>query len=638
MLMVYKFQDYASINQMRGADPRLICRCTRAIQNLVLAFCIALLAGLQFFAAPAFADLSLTFQDDAGNIKLTYNGSISGQTNVVSGGPLASDAVLFNGGIYNNIAGGFTTNVGASFLLSCQPSCPDIFSNVSGGVKLSTTGSGTDFILLPLQDRIYVTSTSQNQTFNGEILFSGSVADLALLTSQYILNTGDRINIKVLRDTATISTSGSSPVNGPFTMNVVFSSPVTGFDSSDIVATNSAITGFSGTGAAYSFVVNPTGQSGSTISVYVPAGSTGDAHGYSNIASNTVSLQVGSPSSIFDDAESAVRSVVAEDAVRTLRSSIGSNQRMTREARVRFLAGIDGLTSTTDDMPEGFSGYAVLNGAVLSTKGSFLSQAGTSNNNWRRVVYSDFDLQHDDGGSSTGTITGRVLWEQSISSDAMIGYFIGADLARSHIASSFNGDQSRLAFSVGGYLVRELGPKIYLDAFLSLGAGRNNLTLSNGVLDLESDYTTRTATLGGTLSGVIEKKGFEIWPEISFSFGRTWLGDVGFSGAAYGSLDNTLLLDAGHITLGNILLRPEVRMPLDGRAGSESLQLFTLAPRVVCERAKAVVTDNTCGAGAEFGFSGNSANGLSSWSARVMADRVEGSTNSSLQLNLQHQF
>jgi hypothetical protein len=116
------------------------------------------------------------------------------------------------------------------------------------------------------------------------------------------------------------------------------------------------------------------------------------------------------------------------------------------------------------------------------------------------------------------------------------------------------------------------------------------------------------------------------------------MGDVGFTGSAYGLVDNTLSLDAGTVTLANILFRPEFRVPMDGLSGAQSLQIVTFAPRLGCEQVKTTVTEENCGGGAEVGFSGRSVDGLSSVSAKVLADRIGGSTRSSLQLNLEHRF
>jgi len=336
------------------------------------------------------------------------------------------------------------------------------------------------------------------------------------------------------------------------------------------------------------------------------------------------------PQSSSND-DDVIRSVLQDDAVRGLRSQIAGNRNMMVAAKQRFLKHISPV-ATLEDVPLDVSGGFEADNTTISSKGAFFGLTNLGEGQ-RRLVFGDFDVQRDgETGSSTATLNGKIAWEQSVSGKTMLGYFIGGEVARSNIAGTFEGSQNRFAVSVGGYAVHELAHQIYLDGFLSLGVGRNNLTMSNGVLDLDSDYTTRTATLGAALSGVIEQKGFEIWPELSVNYGKTWLGDVGFTGS------NTISLDAGTVTLANILFRPEVRVPMDGLPGAESRQLFTFAPRLICEQVRATVTQNNCGAGAEFGFSGNSVDGLSTVSARVMADRVDGNTNSSLQLNLEHRF
>ncbi len=111
--------------------------------------------------------------------------------------------------------------------------------------------------------------------------------------------------------------------------------------------------------------------------------------------------------------------------------------------------------------------------------------------------------QDSETGSSTATLNGRNAWEHAASEKIMLGYFIGGELAQSSIAGSFAGAQNRYGATAGAYVVEEFAEQVYLDGFFSLGAGHNNLALTNGVLDLDSGYTTRTATLGAALSGVI---------------------------------------------------------------------------------------------------------------------------------------
>ena len=192
--------------------------------------------------------------------------------------------------------------------------------------------------------------------------------------------------------------------------------------------------------------------------------------------------------------------------------------------------------------------------------------------------------------------------------------------------------------SVGGYFVHALQENLFLDGFASLGAGRNDLEMADDTLALTSDYTTQTVALGAAVSGIIEQAGYDILPELSVTYGRTSIGNVGFTGVAYGLTDDTLSLDAGNVSTATILFRPEVRVPMNGLAASDRSSVFSFAPRVMCERVKVASTTNNCGSGAELGISSSSSDGLTSLNTTIIADRVGNSTRSSLQFNLQHKF
>lgn len=357
-------------------------------------------------------------------------------------------------------------------------------------------------------------------------------------------------------------------------------------------------------------------------------------------ASAAVVFNTPSPASEFAANERAIGQVILDEAVRSQQSTISANQRMSRDARERFIAqkstGDEG--TGTENVPFDVDAKLDANSTRLSSKGAFFG-ARVFGNGSQRLLFGDFDVQHDgDTGSSTATITGRMAWEQMTSGQTLVGYFVGGELAHSNIAGAFDGNQNRIGVTAGGYAVHELAKNTYVDGFLTLGIGRNNLDMANTVLALESEYTTRSMTIGTTLSGVVEQPGYEIWPELSFSYGRTWIGTVGFTGRAYGLVDDALSLDAGSVTLANIMFRPEFRVPMDGLPSMESLQLLTFAPRLICEQVKTTVTDENCGAGAEIGFTGRSGDGLGTYSAKIGADRLGNRTSSTLQLNLEQRF
>ena len=296
-------------------------------------------------------------------------------------------------------------------------------------------------------------------------------------------------------------------------------------------------------------------------------------------------------------------------------------------------------SSSTSSIPFNIDGSFDADNLTLSSKGTFSGVSSAFGGSWQRVVYGDFNLQHSsDTGSSTASLNGRVAWQTMTSPKTTLGYYVDGQLAHSNIAGTFAGEQSTYGVAVGGYGVHALDDQLKLKGFFSLGAGQNNLEMTDTVLALESDYLTRSALVGAALSGVVQQEGFEVRPELSLNYGRTWIGDMDFTGRAFGYVDDTLSVDAGQVTLANMMLRPEVRVPLDGLSGTDSLQVVTFAPRLMCEQIKAATSEENCGGGAEVGFSGRSADGLSSVTAKLQADRIGGTTRSLLNLHIEHRF
>ena len=361
--------------------------------------------------------------------------------------------------------------------------------------------------------------------------------------------------------------------------------------------------------------------------------------------SAAVSVLLGSPASAFEEAEEEIKAIITQDATRSLTSTLSSNQRMTRGARSRFIEsrnqgeGDGAGLATRNNVPFDVDGTFDLAGARLSSKGTFFGQTGNVEGTERRLVFGEFDVQRDgDTGSTTATLTGRVAWEQMISDDTMLGYFVGGELADSNISGAFEGKQTRVAATAGGYAVRALSETLFADGFISIGAGRNNLEMADDVLALTSDYTTRTATVGGALTGVYAYERYELRPEMAFSYGKTWIGDVGFTGVAYGLTDNTLSVDAGTVSTASLTLRPEIVWALDAETVADSHAQLSFAPRFICERTTTATTTQNCGAGAEIGLSSNSEDGLSSANVRFVMDRVGNSNRSNVVFNVEHKF
>ena len=460
----------------------------------------------------------------------------------------------------------------------------------------------------------------------------------------------------------TVAVTGPTEiVTEQFIVNIEFSEAV----SSDLIASEirvengsvASVSAVSGSSTQFTAAIDPV--LGNTVLVQVVAGAvTNTAGGNPNTASNEFTVFAGNVATAFEEYREEIRQVILDEAERSLRSGLSANQRMVREARDRFVAAQreqaecsqDDTGSSNEETCEvglvsrnnvafDVDGSFALRDETLSTSGTFFQQTGNYEGTQRRLFFGDFDVQHDgDTGSTTATLTGRMAWEQMVSDGTMLGFFVGGELTHSNIDGAFEGDQDRIGVTIGGYAVHQLADQVYLDGFLSYGIGRNNLDMTNDVLALTSDYTTRTATAGAALSGVYEYERYEFRPELAFSYGHTWIGNVGFTGRAYGLVDDTLSLDAGNVSIANLTLRPEVVWALDADTVSESRSQLSFAPRAICERTIATTRTENCGGGAELGLSSTSEDGLSNAEIRFVRDRIGSSYRSSFALNIEHRF
>ena len=392
--------------------------------------------------------------------------------------------------------------------------------------------------------------------------------------------------------------------------------------------------GFTGTGSSSPITV--TGLTNSTAYTFTVTATNSAGTSAASAASNAVTpVTSQTPATEFAEHEAEISNVITSDAGRSLSGTISSNRSTVQAARERFIAGRSPEAMDLETVPFDVDGGFESNPTSISSKGTFFGQTVT-NTGHRRFMFGDFDIQHDsETGSNTATMNGKVAWERSVSEKTLLGYVIGGELVRSNIMGSFEGEQNRLGLSVGGYAVHEIARKVYLDGFFSLGAGRNNLTMTNDVLTLDSEYTTGTITFGAALSGVVEQQGFEIWPELSLNYGKTWLGHINFIGSAHGTTDTTLSLEAGTIAMSNVVFRPQIRVPV---GDSLAKNYITFAPRLTCEYIRTDVTQQNCGTGVELTYSSVTADGQSNLSAKIMSDSIGSRKNSAIQINLQHRF
>ena len=165
----------------------------------------------------------------------------------------------------------------------------------------------------------------------------------------------------------------------------------------------------------------------------------------------TVNPETASAASEFAAKEDAIRSVITDDAQRSLNNTLASNTRLTRKARGRFLTSRAQMQSdgaglaSRNNIALDVDGIAVATPEQMSTQGVFFAQTGNFEGTKRRLVFGDFDIQRDgDTGSTTATINGKIAWEQMLSEQTMLGYYLGGEVVRSNIRGSFTGTQEQV--------------------------------------------------------------------------------------------------------------------------------------------------------------------------------------------------
>lgn len=406
-------------------------------------------------------------------------------------------------------------------------------------------------------------ATTDNTTFTADITPDGNgdiTIDLAAAVA-----TDESGNDNTAATQVVVTYDGTAPrveITGPtevvidtFTVTLTFSEPVTGLTEADITVTGGAVVASSlaGSGDTYNFDIAP--DLGSLVQVSLAADMVEDAVGNGNTASNAFEVQAGSPASEFEAKKEEIRTIIRDDARRLLDSAVAFNQKHIRSARNRLRASqnlASGEAARNANVPFDVQGGIVADGLPLATSGTFYGQEGSADGATRRIAFGDFDLRRDEDGSTTATFRANVAWERMLSDRTMLGYYLGAEVGQSQIDASFTGQRDGYGLNGGVYLVSDIGKSMIADGFVAFGLGRHRIDLTDGVLTVEGDYNTASAIAGASLSGLVEFQGFSVSPELSAVWGRMDIGEVSFTGYAYGITDSTLSLDAGKVTLANM--------------------------------------------------------------------------------------
>ncbi|MCL7405021.1 IPT/TIG domain-containing protein [Paradonghicola geojensis] len=334
-------------------------------------------------------------------------------------------------------------------------------------------------------------------------------------------------------------------------------------------------------------------------------------------------------------------SVIQSDVSRVTRSAVTANNSMMSQGLERFIGDRSSGQSMTDVISTSGLNSVVVSpemkayGETLFGRGSFFGQSVSADGTYRKVTFGEFDVQHERGAGTTLSFNGRMAWERAAGDDAMVAYFLGAEVNRSNLEGTYTGDQSRYGLTAGVYGFKELENNLYLSGYGSLGVARSNLDITDGASSVVTgDYTSRTMSLGGQLSGSVDFETYELRPSVSLNFVKTWIGDI--------TLDengSSINVAVGDTTFGELVAKPEFLFPMEQQEGSNMVTVASAAPRLICERSDAANTvTKDCGAGLELGINGTSEDGATNLNASIRFDRVGGVDRQGLNLQAEFRF
>lgn len=417
-----------------------------------------------------------------------------------------------------------------------------------------------------------------------------------------------------------VAISGPSDVqSSDFRVTINVSGTTAALALGDLVATNAALSDFDATSAptSYSVLVSPT--FGQTVSVSVPANALVDGAGNGNNVASYAVLS-GNALSEFQANEAELQNVIQSDARRMLVTEMSTNTAMMGMALDRFIGRdtASGNAGTRNDLG-GFLQFDI-NDLASRMEGSFHDLSSTPGLGKSRYAFGDFALVEDQTGSMTGQAAGRVSWEYERSETLSLGVFIGGSVARSDVKGTISGDVDSVGLVGGGYALNRLADNLFATAYLGVGktwsdfSGSTASTGGSGLTTFDASYDSESYYAGLELSGSHTMRRFEVRPALSFDFGQTDVGVVGFNTAGFGTTA-IATSDLGQVSIAELAASAKVIFPVDLSPNVEAQ--FNVEPSTMCRRqTSSTQTSKHCGLGLNLSMEASNQSGSLNYGVR----------------------
>ena len=505
---------------------------TRQSNDASLSNLISSIGSLSPVFAPATTAYGVTVPHAATTVTLTPTVNEPNATVVINGG----NPITLSVGL-NPIAVTVTSQDGSTTLtytvtVTRLPSSDATLSNLTSSTGTLTPGfapatTAYSFTVVNAVTTLTLTPTV-NEPNATVVVNNGNPIALAVGANPILVEVTAQDGTTKITYTVTVTRAAAlqaviagptTPVSGPFSVVITFSQPVTQFTMADATVVNGTATTMTGSGTTYTLTVSPT--SASNVSILLPAGAVSSAGGTLNTASNVLSLQAGTPATALAAAQPNLEKIVLQQAQKTLSSQASIDQRTLRSGMQRLIQRqrLNGQQSNRF-LPLDVDGTARFDNGEFRLNGDFFALSSVREQSAEVVTTGAFNFTSDRDGNFSGYFNGRSALELQLAHDMVLGYFFGVEVGRAKLSGTFAGRQDSYGLNVGGYVLCSFNDVSYIAGFAALGRNKNQLLVSNGTLQVDSDFDSTTLRLGASATGVFRMPRIEIWPELSFSYAK----------------------------------------------------------------------------------------------------------------------
>lgn len=222
----------------------------------------------------------------------------------------------------------------------------------------------------------------------------------------------------------------------------------------------------------------------------------------------------------------------------------------------------------------------------------------------RTVVDTAFTLIDNKNGNRSEISNVRMALETFGLDQSTYGAAIGLNFHRTDTVSPNSGVVEKRGASASFYHINSIRDRLIIQEHMTLGFGRGRTKLYNDEQIWTSRYNTKTATVGLSLTGLLDTnlKSFSflrsskirVYPTIALDYGVTKASNVQ-SKFIQGSTEQSLDINMPKTRVTNIFVAPKFKFPIVPDEFFGLGDELTFVPGYSCRRLSSLSSSNSCG-------------------------------------------